>query len=188
MIIKLCEYCGNDVLKRESEIKNSLHVFCNQECYGRWLSEKKLEESAGKEVPCDYCGKRIYKRASQLKDYTNQFCGVECKNNYWREFGKRGEDSPIWNGGEIKWYVAVRNCSAYRQWRADCLKRDENKCVRCGDKANGLHVHHLIRFIDILNLNSITTTSDASLCEVLWDINNGITLCRECHIKEHIKE
>ena len=187
MIIKICEYCGNETEKRPSEIKNSLHTFCNHECYGRWLSEKKLEESSGKIVSCDYCGIGVYKSPCQLRDYKNQFCSKMCKDNYLREFGKKGEEHHCWKGGDNKWYLALRNCGKYKLWRTSCIKRDKHKCIKCGEKDDELNVHHIIPFIDIIKSHSITNSEEGNKCEELWDIDNGITLCHNCHFQEHYK-
>lgn len=35
----------------------------------------------------------------------------------------------------------------------------------------------------IIRENNIMTLTDAVKCEELWNINNGITLCKECHKK-----
>lgn len=59
------------------------------------------------------------------------------------------------------------------EWKAkrlEILERDGNKCVKCGETKR-LHVHHL----------SYTKGRDA------WEYPNDnlVTLCGECHVKEH---
>lgn len=39
--------------------------------------------------------------------------------------------------------------------------------------------------MNIIIDNEIQTLNNAKLCKELWDINNGITLCKLCHIKAH---
>lgn len=36
--------------------------------------------------------------------------------------------------------------------------------------------------------NNIKTLEESIYCDELWNINNGITLCIECHKKTHKKE
>lgn len=58
----------------------------------------------------------------------------------------------------------------YQRWRKDVLKRDDYKCRICGASQN-LHVHHIKPF----NKFKDKRTS----------IDNGVTLCRECHKRVH---
>lgn len=34
---------------------------------------------------------------------------------------------------------------------------------------------------EIIKNNKLKNSADAIKCKELWDINNGITLCKECH-------
>lgn len=76
----------------------------------------------------------------------------------------------------------LRNSKEYVFWRYSVLKRDNYTCQECGCKEN-LEAHHKKRFSLILNQNNIKTIEDAINFKDLWDINNGITLCLDCHIK-----
>jgi 5-methylcytosine-specific restriction endonuclease McrA len=61
------------------------------------------------------------------------------------------------------------NDPAYKQFRTEVLKRDKFTCQMC--KAKGkkvrLHVHHIMKW--------------ASASSLRFDVDNGITLCRDCH-------
>jgi hypothetical protein len=70
----------------------------------------------------------------------------------------------------------------YRQWRSDIFTRDEFTCQWCWkSKDVVLHAHHLKALQEIINEYSLSNLDDALNCEAVWDINNGITLCRNCH-------
>lgn len=58
----------------------------------------------------------------------------------------------------------------YYNWRIKVLERDHYKCQHCSSK-NNLHAHHIKRFVDYPELR--------------FDINNGLTLCKSCHIEIH---
>lgn len=60
----------------------------------------------------------------------------------------------------------------YHKWRERCLKRDNHTCQHCGS-VKDLCVHHIKSYKDFPNLRLKTS--------------NGITLCKECHKKEHKK-
>ena len=69
----------------------------------------------------------------------------------------------------------------YLKWRADVFKRDNYHCQNCGEKGY-LEAHHIIQFSKIIKEFNIKTVDEARNCEELWDIGNGITYCKECHI------
>ena len=109
-------------------------------------------------------------------------------NSRGTEFGK---DSEHWNwqGGITPLAGRIRNCFKCRQWKSDVFTRDDFTCQDCGDNISGnLETHHIKSFSSILQKYEITTLEQALECEELWDINNGITLCEECHKKAEIAE
>lgn len=63
----------------------------------------------------------------------------------------------------------------YKKWRRDVLKRDNRTCQMpsCGSK-KCLNAHHIHKW--------------ASSPLLRYTIDNGITLCRECHKKINTKE
>jgi 5-methylcytosine-specific restriction endonuclease McrA len=68
----------------------------------------------------------------------------------------------------------VANDWHYQDWRQKVYERDKYTCQYCGDNSGGnLNAHHLKNFHDYPQLRFV--------------ISNGITLCKTCHINEHIK-
>lgn len=85
----------------------------------------------------------------------------------------------ILNNGE-KWYIKkflkyqgtnFRNFPEYHKWRINVYKRDKYTCRICGQIGGKLNAHHKKSYI--------------KYPEIALDINNGITLCKECHKKVH---
>lgn len=66
-----------------------------------------------------------------------------------------------------------RNSTRYRLWRASVFKRDGYKCRKCGTKKD-IQAHHIITWRDSKNKT-----------ELRYDVKNGMTLCKSCHLKEH---
>lgn len=64
------------------------------------------------------------------------------------------------------------NVHEYREWRKEVYKKDNYTCQCCGDNKGGnLNAHHLDGY---------------DWCEEKrLDINNGITLCKNCHSDFH---
>lgn len=91
-------------------------------------------------------------------------------------YGKRGEDTTNWQGGLTPKMQAIRNSPAYKNWREHVYARDNWTCQECGVRsASGnavyLNAHHIHPIKD--NKNSL----------LIFDVNNGITLCADCHNK-----
>lgn len=66
-----------------------------------------------------------------------------------------------------------RSSARYIEWRKSVLSRDNYTCRSCGTK-NNLQAHHIIHWVDSRNNKNIR-----------YDVDNGITLCKECHLKAH---
>jgi len=95
----------------------------------------------------------------------------------------KGENSSNWKGGITPLDKQIRTDFKYRQWRSDIFTRDEFTCQECGKVGVELHAHHIKSLSSILQKYEITTLEEAIECEELWNINNGIILCEECHKK-----
>ena len=70
-------------------------------------------------------------------------------------------------------YPIDRNDSRVTKWRNLVFERDSYKCVNCGKEEN-LQAHHILKWSDYYKGRI--------------DVDNGITLCAECHSKEHSGE
>lgn len=69
------------------------------------------------------------------------------------------------------------NSKEWARVRAYVLMRDHYKCARCGS-ALDLEVHHIEHLTPANINNAAVTLNDRNL----------ITLCRECHFREHAKD
>lgn len=78
------------------------------------------------------------------------------------------EKHPAWRGGITPLNVKIRNSPRMKEWRAAVFKRDGYTCVLGGkEHGNKLEADHIKRFSDYPELR--------------FDINNGRTLCVNCH-------
>ena len=81
-----------------------------------------------------------------------------------------------------------RNSKKLFVLRNNVYERDNFTCQECKKRGGYLNAHHIKQFSQILEDNNITTVEEAINCEELWNIDNGITLCKKCHKKKHFKE
>ena len=82
-----------------------------------------------------------------------------------------GDKNPNWKGGIADKLNILRHTPVYYEWRKKVYDRDNYECQICAVKGNGknLNANHIKRFIDFP--------------EYRYEVENGITLCVNCHRK-----
>ena len=160
---------------------------------------KRSEEiKRGKIIKCLICEKEFYIKPFLIgkRKFCSRKCFVEYQKqhpvNYWQ--GKhrsendkkimskarvnslkcpRGEKHWNWKGGKTKIYKHNDTEQfRYKNWRSQVFKRDNWICQTCGRRSEAgspvyLEAHHI--------------KSWTYYPELRYNIDNGITLCRECH-------
>lgn len=106
----------------------------------------------------------------------------------------RGENSSRWNGGLTDISENIRRLVEYENWRNLVFRRDDYTCRDCGARGRKINAHHIKEFSvllkDFLKLYSQFSVFDdrntllrlAMTYEPFWDISNGKTLCKKCHL------
>jgi 5-methylcytosine-specific restriction endonuclease McrA len=137
-----------------------------------------------------YLGKRSYCRECQNKsheDYRKSDHGKQVRNAWKKtEKGKENERRYRLNPETIRKVMSYHRSEEYRarrRNRADndrfggnrkiVLDRDGHKCILCGSN-HQIQVHHK----DEMGRNKPKEIQNN-------DINNLVTLCAKCHIKQH---
>lgn len=92
---------------------------------------------------------------------------VEARRNISE--GHKGEKSYLWQGGKQTENRRIRKSFEYKEWRRQVFERDDYTCVFCGARGVRLNADHIKPF--------------ASHPELRFDLNNGRTLCEDCHRK-----
>ena len=135
------------------------------------------------------------KKGNPLSEEHRQKTAQAMKGKHHSEEWKRkmsialkGEKNPNWKGGTSSLRDKLRNTSKYVEWRQSCFMRDNFICQKCQIQGGDLEVHHKKPFVKLLNeaINFMPLFSKHEACifySPIWDINNGITLCRKCHNK-----
>ena len=95
-----------------------------------------------------------------------------------------------WKSGIAPLEKKIRQSLEYKQWRNEVFKRDRFTCVECGLVGGVLRAHHIKLFSVLLQesrdmFSSLALYDAAILYKPLWDVNNGVTYCDECHKKLH---
>jgi hypothetical protein len=106
-----------------------------------------------------------------------------------RKSAHRGPDHPNYRGGITALDKAIRRLPEYDTWKYGVFERDDYTCRECGKRGGDMESHHDRKtFAQIIKDNNIRTIEDALNCKELWDIDNGVTLCVDCHDKRHTKK
>jgi hypothetical protein len=199
-----CNYCGNKFHKQPSNIE--LHNFCNLDC--RNLYQKIHPEfnnfiknchKSGEESShyiefkskilniCKECKNEFLHNPTRIRS----FCSINCRNNFQKEnpdhngfmknCHKIGNESPNWKGGinrfSKKDLELKENQKALLSiWRKEIYKKDDYTCQICNSRSRK-------GYKPILNAHHIKSFKDYP--ELRFDINNGVTLCVQCHKKVH---
>jgi len=87
-----------------------------------------------------------------------------------------GENAPNWQGGKTAKLQLIRNSVEYKRWRDAIFKRDDYRCFDCGIK----NQKGLARTVKI---NADHIYSFAHYPRLRFELENGQTLCEDCHRK-----
>jgi len=79
----------------------------------------------------------------------------------------KGEKSSLWRGGVSNENHKIRQSFEYKLWRTAVFMRDDYTCKICGKRGVYIQADHIIPFA--LDKNK------------RLDVNNGRTLCLDCH-------
>lgn len=145
-----------------------------------------------KEYECNKCGAYIHEsyphHAEPEKDY--HLCWDCCFLEGLIESGEflkysggldsicdayrhEGEIVYVKKGRQPPWEKSTesRFTPEYKEWRKAVYERDDYTCQKCGKKGGNLNAHHIKAYAEYPDLRI--------------ELDNGITLCEECHKKEH---
>lgn len=121
---------------------------------------------------CKYSGMSPGMFAAGINPKTNEieFVRGKCKS-VWR---KKHREYVRTSRGKFSWEMSdkdYRQSAKYKKWRTGVFERDDYTCQSCMVKGGDIQAHHIKTFKKYKDLR--------------YDIDNGKTLCRECHRAEH---
>lgn len=137
------------------------------------IAKKNISNSLKGKTPWNK-GKKIGKMSDGAKAKLSlRFKGK--KRPLWvseklRKSARKGSDSHLWKGGITPINLKIRMSFEYRLWREAVFKRDNYQCIWGGkEHGNKLNADHIKPF--------------ALFPELRFAIDNGRTLCVDCHKK-----
>jgi len=188
---RLCQNCFNEFYPQKKNQKNC-SVPCAKKSVGKSRIGVKRPESVGLKVSIARKGIKFSEehikklRDAKLGKKRNPLLPkriMSSESKYKMSIAKRGIKSPFWDGGKSSLIRLIRRSVNYREWRSNVFKRDNFTCVFCKEHDKYLNADHIFPFSGLIRKFKITSVEEADLCKELWDINNGRTLCIDCHKK-----
>lgn len=176
-----CLNCGQMFYSNKG-CKTRTPKYCNRKCSGNESpsAETKAKQSRarlgiapGNKLPrgikpCGLCQKPMEIRIGAK--YVPKYCSHQCRNEAYKNYDYshfKGEGSHFWKGGISTENEIERKSARYKTWRTSVFRRDNYTCQHCGQTGGELQADHIKPF--------------AYYKELRFDINNGQTLCKQCH-------
>jgi hypothetical protein len=165
------------------------HYQYSKQAVFNFLKRNNIPIKNRKQVNTEVASRKEFQDRRRLKMVGKPSGALGCK---WKLKYRRfcpyliGDKNPMWKGGKTKLSLCIRELPEYKEWRRKIFDRDWFTCQFCGRcRKKGdrviIHADHIVRLADLIDDYQIKNIYDAVKCNELWDINNGRTLCRECH-------
>lgn len=157
-----CLICDKEIKTFPCRVKKGQDKFCSRAC--KAVSQKNIpsKRRTGVVRRCLHCETEFYAPNWLSSRRGAKYCSYSC---YWSsKLGKKP-----WNyEGITPINVSIRKTRRYRRWSRMVKERDDFTCQICGKRGNGeMHSDHIKPF--------------SLYPELRFDLNNGRTLCLECH-------
>ncbi len=189
---KYCISCGTTFHKniKKSEKEWNSRKYCSQKCClikshknrkGKKLSKEWCENlskshmgqkswNSGKRtiLTCLECQKKFTKLNRKVKGV--KYCSLKCFNKTANKLPRllvRGENHHNWKNNATSEQEKIRKSSEYKKWRHEVFERDNYTCQHCNKRGGKLNADHIMPFSLYPELRLV--------------IDNGRTLCVECH-------
>lgn len=185
-----CVVCGKPLYRRPNELRRVRHVACFQH-----RNEAQMRSGI---TEAQYGGlalgrpKGTNNRIGYTHKATSKRKASQANRTYWRAHPDlaiargaktRDELHYNWKGGSSKLNKSIRQMHEHRKWM-DAIKARDGQCTQCGSLTQ-LESHHIVELAVLIARHGVKNRVDARQCAALWDLDNGQTLCEQCHYAAH---
>lgn len=172
---KICEECEEEfsITSRVRKIDRDKRKFCSRKCFMQQLSKiltgiKRNPRPIGLKYTIHKENPTSFKKG--FTPWNNGFKGYkvhteESRRKLSEHFG--GKNHWNWQGGKTDENKTLRRSLDYRLWRTAVFMRDDYTCQECNQRGGKLEADHIKPW--------------SLYPELRYAIDNGRTLCRQCH-------
>lgn len=162
-ISKALRALGDKHWTKRPEVKEKFRIRMTGKV-GYWAGKKRDDPAYIEKISRAHKGQRSspdteFKKGVASKRKGNPFPQIAGENHY------------CWKGGVSSANSKIRRSLLGRQWRESVFNRDNWTCQHCKKSGGDLHAHHIKPF--------------SKFPEHRFDIENGVTLCVDCHRTTH---
>jgi hypothetical protein len=160
-----CKKCGD---KRVAENHRNYTKEDIEELFSRLGFTMLSDDYVSHKVPIEFVCSKGHETTMLINSILNSEQCKECSKET-----NRGNDHHAWNKERSQEDRLIkRQFDGYKDWRNSVFKRDEYICQCCGLTGGiYLHAHHLDNYSEFIDKR--------------LDLENGITLCSDCHSDFH---
>jgi len=164
--ILTCPICKKEFYTKPSHIRK--RTYCSNKCSYKSKEKEKIK------IVCHNCKKDFYVYLStfkwnKIRKHKYSFCSTKCRSSFytgknnarWIKNRSKLKCRPIRNKENIEWVIKV-------------FERDDYACLLCKKRGGDLEAHHIKRWADYPELR--------------YEVSNGATLCKKCHLLTRGKE
>ena len=185
-----CCICGKPLYRRPYELAKVRHVACMAhrgiaQAQSGVTDAQQKALALGRVPGTNHRAGYVHRDESKRKasDSHRAWCAANPDKVKARGEKTRGEKHYHWKGGTSRLNSAIRRLTENRKWM-EAVKERDGKCLICGSVEN-LESHHITPLAALVEANGISNRDQARECSALWDLDNGMTVCRPCHYNIH---
>ncbi len=99
-----------------------------------------------------------------------------------------GENHLNWKGGLKTLQATIRTSFEGKEWIQHVFKKYDYTCQKCKQRievAGSLNAHHIINLAQTIDMYGVTKDNWQAFKLILFNIENGICFCKDCHKEFH---
>ena len=187
---------------RKSQAKIARQIGCSQALIYLLFKKYKISSRTTSEATSKELNGNWKDGRKTIKHYCIESdCNTKIHYSNWLYGNKRcgscaksGKNHSQWKNGTTSLRSLIHSMREYYNWRTQIFKRDNYICQECGQESIGnIEAHHITSFAELLSEfladydqfspieDKETLTRLAMKWQPFWDIDNGKTLCEDCH-------
>lgn len=130
----------------------------------------KNSEQHNKKLSEAHKGKKLSSEHKIKLSLAKKNSGFRPNEKYWF---KKGHIPSNYKGNKSLNY-SLRRSIEWKVWRSKVFERDNFTCKHCGVRGVYIEPHHIVSVKECIEMKNL---------ELVFNIDNGLTLCKPCHDK-----